>query len=195
MLAQNIRNRAGDSVRGRDGINRTDPITLLPYVEIEGHRSVPDEYIRKVWREMLQDRSAHVVFQAKEVKSEQEMISYLKDPNNLVVFVFVGEEPAGVAWLNGIRGNYGNGHFCFLSKSWGKYTEQMGREILNYWFSLELNGKPIFDVIIGKIPEWNRKAIAFTKRLGFTELGVIPKIEQGHGVSINYVEREKWAKA
>lgn len=189
MLAQNIRHGTSDGLRSGNGV-----ISVLPYVEIEGQRTVSDEFVREIWRNMLKDRSAHIVFQAKEVKSEEEMIRYLKDPMNMVVFVFVDSQPAGVAWMNGIRNNYGNGHFCFLSKSWGLYTEKMAKEVLDYWFSLALNGKPIFEVIIGKIPDWNRKAISFIKKLGFVELGVIPKIEQGHGVSINYLERETWAK-
>lgn len=189
MLTENHRNVNRQDIRRRDGV-----IGVLPYVEIEGQRTVSDEFVRQIWRNMLKDRSAHIVFQAKEVKTEDEMIRYLKDPSNMVVFVFVDGEPAGVAWMNGIRGNYGNGHFCFLSKAWGHYTESMAREILDYWFSLSLNGKPIFDVVIGKIPDWNRKAINFIKKLGFVELGVIPKIEQGHGVSINYLERETWVK-
>jgi len=106
----------------------------------------------------------------------EDFLAEMQRPCNLPVFIYRGLHPIGFAWLNGITANHAFAHFCFLVDSWGRDTEQAGRMVIDYWMSLEANGKPVFDVLIGATPETSGLAVGFAERLGFVRVGAIPKM-------------------
>jgi len=184
MPDENKRDRGGDSSRIRDGI------VLIPYAEVNGTRCLSDDCLSAYWEAMKKDGVNRAVFGHGQVSSAPDFIKMLKHVDNLPVFVAVDGQLLGLAWLNDIYDNHAVCHVAFLKPAWGKYSVEMGRKILDYWFSIpDQVGEPLFDTIIGNIPDWNVLCIKWIKKLGFTCLGVIPNIENGNGMSINYIER------
>ena len=154
---------------------------LIPYVEINGQKTITDEQIRSIWNQLVKDGTEKVVFYESGVKNEEEFLKWVKNPNNLMVFPIREDKLMGVAWINGINGNYAFGHFAFFKESAGKYTIDMGKEILDYWFSIPGDDGPLFEVILGLIPEFNQKALHYIEKLGFERVGRIPRIVNRNG--------------
>ena len=182
MLNQADGDRGGQALRDRSGI------TLVPYVEINGQRTLSDEAIRALWEQMIYEGTAHVVFN-ETVKSSDDFLRLFKSPNVFPVVAGHGALAMGMAWLTDVGQNYASGHFCMFNASWGALSYEVGNEIIKYWFSLQKEGKPMLDVVIGKVPETNRKALKYIERLGFNIIGTIPFISSGKGLVISYKTR------
>lgn len=174
---------AGQDIRHRSGIK------IVPYVELNGRRTLTDEMVAAIWEQMLADGTANVVFGGS-VKDKEQFVTMFKNHNIFPILIGVGEVPAGVAWLSDVGKNYAHGHFCLFGNSWGRALP-VGKAILDYWFSMHKDGLPVLDVIIGKVPATNKLAVAFIKKLGFEILGTIPLIGGDMGLVISYITRQK----
>lgn len=184
MLNQALRNRIGNDQNGRAGI------ILLPYVNSDGW-TVADEHLCELWAQMKREGTLSSVFTLGEVYDSRSFIAYLRHPLNLPVLA-VDEAIQGVAWMNRLEDNHGFAHFWFSKEIWGPRVLEVGREILRYWFTWRNeDGTPMLDVILGKTPATNRRAIKFIQRLGFTILGEIPKIYHGQDAVISYLTRDQ----
>jgi len=193
MFIQVDGDRDGDDLRSGNGI-----VTLIPYVEVDGARTVPDSEIEGVYTRMQRDGLTSKVFAQNEIMSATDLLAMLKSPSNLPVFLYVGTCAAGFAWLNSIGKNYAYAHFVFLAESWGKnaenkrVTDEMGHALLRYWFSFEGDNGPIFDTLVGVVPSKNVLANRFVQRMGLTKVGEIPHIADGGAATINYIAREDY---
>lgn len=152
---------------------------LVPYVEVDGSRTIPDSLLSGFFEEMERDELTDIVFYTNELDSSQ-FVKMMKNPANLPVFIW-DDGLKGVAWINNLADNHAMGHFCFLKSGWGKFAEQAGEEVLKYWFAIDGSNGPLFDLIFGFIPEFNQRAVNFSQRIGFTKLGVIPKLANVRG--------------
>ena len=175
-------NGTGKNIRNRDGI------ILVPYVEINGQRTISDAAVRALWEQMVYEGTAHIVFN-ETVKTSDDFLRLFKSPNVFPVLAGINGIAMGAAWLTDVGPNSAVGHFCMFKSSWGFYSYDVGEEILKYWFSLKKDNKPMLDVIIGRTPADNRKALKYIERLGFQLLGTIPYLSGGKGLVISYITR------
>jgi len=173
--------------RVNDDLLLGETIAIIPYVELDGARVIPDSLVKWMWEAMEADGAGWVLFGGDPFDADK-FLKMMKSPNNLPVFVFRqgGQKPIGVAWVNGINKNYCFAHFFFLKESWGKESLDAGRTITRYWLSI---GECMFKVIIGNIPSVNRKAVHYVKKLGWTVLGEIPHMARGEAMTVTYVEK------
>lgn len=154
-------------------------IDIVPYVEINGVRTVTDQQIKDIYHKMESDGTLGIVFTSSSMKSPDEFLRIMKLPSNLPVVLFIDNALSGIAWINGIEDNHAFAHFCFFKETWGQVSEDMGRKLIEYWFSFpDGNGGKAFDVIIGRIPSFNAKAIRFVEKIGFKKVGEIPLMER-----------------
>jgi len=152
-------------------------ITIVPYVELEGIYTVPDETVKAVFFKMHLDGTWGTVFYDGLTNTPEDFIALLRSPMNYPVFVLVDGIVGGVAWLNELRNNHGTAHFVVFKEHWGKNSTAMGKEVLQYWFSFKHeDGKPVFDVILGVTPSEYKPAIRFVTSLGFRVVGEVPKV-------------------
>lgn len=115
------------------------------------------------------------VFWTREM-SMADFIGMCQLAGNCLVFAFMGRECVGYAWLNGMSDNHAMAHFCLFKSIWGRRTEQVGKAILEHWFSFPGDDGPLFDTILGIVPGFNRRAHRFIERLGFIHLGTVPNM-------------------
>ncbi len=179
------------ALNSSDGILTRNNIILIPYVEVNGSRLIPDDMIEKSWARALEQGLSLRVFGAN--KPFPEILGMLKSRGNLPVFLFERgrPEPIGWAWLNGLSQRYAFAHFLFLRESWGKHTMDMGRALVRYWFAL--GDPPLLDVLIGNIPSSNKSAIGFVKRLGWSVVGEIPHMAYDGAMTITYCNRSEYS--
>jgi len=124
---------------------------------------------------LVAEKLLEIVFWQGGVETAERFIRVMRRPENFVVVPTLDWEPAGVAWLNGVSGNYAFGHFVFFREHWGRQAEDLGRQVVDYWFEMGGNN-PVFDVIIGTVPAFNARACRYVERLGFQRLGDIPRM-------------------
>ena len=146
---------------------------LVPYAELNGFRTIPDDELEDIFQRMQSEGLDKIVFYSGIVRTAKDFIETMKSKNNFPVFVKNDSGYAGFAWLNNLSGNTAMAHFCFFK---GNPAVEAGRKILHYWFSFTGKEGPLFDVLTGMIPGFNRRAIEFVKKLGAVEVGAIPKL-------------------
>lgn len=169
---------------------------LLPYVQLDGVYTVPDEVIVSVFYKMVSDKTAEIVFYEGTIRSPEDFLKTLKSPSVLPVFVLVEGKLQAVAWINDLKFNHATAHFCVFREAWGKYSRDMGREVLRYWFSFKKDeGSPLFDLILGVTPAEYKFALKFVSDLGFKIVGEVPKVlynaykQKSSNAVLSYCER------
>jgi hypothetical protein len=163
-----------------------------------GSWSLPDDVMRGVFETMQTHKIEKVLFYDDYVFTPDQFLTYMKHPtNNVYVMAHEKEQVVdGIAWLNTWGPNYAFAHFAFFPWVWGKKTLKWGRKMLGHWFSMQKDGYYIIDVVLGKIPNFNEKAIDYTKRLGLTIMGSIPDLKlrygdpDGCGATFMYITRK-----
>ena len=166
-------------------------IEILPYVELNGAWSLPDTAMAGIFEQLVMDGTAGTVFSDGDVKCAKDFVTLCKNPNNLPAIVYVDKECGGIGWVNGLTKDRAFAHYAFFKSQWGHNTTGMAKALINYWFQDEFP----FNMLIGQTPVWNRRAVKFLERIGFTVLGVLPATPKGHGVVISYILKEpkEWA--
>lgn len=149
-------------------------ITLLPYTERDGIRTAADSDIKRLFTRTVEDGLDKLVFYEGTIKNSCEFLRMAKSNNVMFYIVLVGTDTIGYVWLNRFENKTAHYHFCSFKKFWGK-NEEIGRHILPTilgWANKE--GRYLFDLLIGYIPTWNERAIAFSLKCGGQSAGVIP---------------------
>lgn len=186
MSNENSRNGTDNSLYVRDGI------ILIPYSEVNGARTIPDEEIYQAFEIMKNERTLDIVHYDQKIETPEDFIDLVKRPGNLFSFFYDEKEMLGMGWVNGVSKTHAFAHFCTFKKSWGDRSVLMGKMALDYWMSFD-DGEPLFNVIIGMIPSFNKRAIQYIQKLGFVTLGDIPKMANVDGnkepMTINYYVR------
>jgi len=187
MLNSDRRKRSMHDQDGRDGI------ILIPYVEVNGTRTVSDEIILQTYEKMAEDGTDNTVFCDGAVTDKEEFLDYLKDPNNLFIFALYKGVISGVGWINSLKRNHAYVHFVLFKETWGKTSLEIGWKAIDYWFSIPGEDGPLFDVLLGVIPKTNEKALKYIEKIGFQKGGEIPQISFVNGKNetaiISYIER------
>jgi len=146
-------------------------IQLVPYANVEGEWSLPDEFLLSLAVQMMREHSFHILFYDGTITTPEQFMEAMKKPANAPVFFFDGTEPLGFAWLNGFSGGLAFAHFCGLRAARGR-SVQVGLLALQYWMTAFV----WLRVILGITPSNNRMAVRFVQKIGFTPLGEIPGV-------------------
>lgn len=168
-------------------------MNLVPYVQIDGEWTIPDRLMEALWQKTAADRLHELTFYDGSIVNAGQFLEYMKSDKTLPVIALDHDGPHGFAWLTEIGGVRAFGHFCMMRDSWGESAKMIADQIINYWWSLAGEKGPILQLIMGLTPEWNKPAVRFIKKLGFTVVGTIPRICNGKdglapGV-LSYIER------
>ncbi|KKK47640.1 hypothetical protein LCGC14_3153140, partial [marine sediment metagenome] len=127
-------------------------IQLLPYVEVNGVRTIGDEIVKDFFHQMMEEETQKIVFPEGKIKSETDFLSLMKSVQNVPVFVFSENRIAGVAWLNGFHEIHALCHFGVLAWARGQVALDAGRAVLDYWFSwADESDGPKLEMVIGMI--------------------------------------------
>jgi hypothetical protein len=161
---------------------------VIPYVEVNGVRSMSDDYLMGMFRLMQKEGTAKRVFHNGGVQSEQQFIKWMKEPGFFSMVIVDDESsPLLLSWVNGIEENRGWYNFCVFKKAWGNISIEVGKASVEYWLSMrDSKGNPVFHVLMGATPTNNRLAIQYIKKCGAQPIGVIPSFGR------NYWTGKRW---
>jgi len=132
---------------------------------------------------MVLDNVLKDVWYAGEVLDAEQFIDQMKSPGNTVVFFLYEGKPAGFAWLNASQDIHAFTHFCMLKNVWGKASVEIAHRLLAWWFAMEKDGTPLLEVILGRTPKHNKRAVKFLDKVGMKVVGEIPLL------SLNYYDQ------
>lgn len=172
-------------------------LILVPYIQINGVWTIPDEVMRGLYGLMVKEGTAKVVFYSGTVKNQDEFLSACKSSGTHTVFVLEETgEPIAIGWLNNFMAQTANAHWLTFKSAWGTgKTDQAIQKTLNYWFHFTKNGESLFEVLLGIYPEENEHIDLFARQAGFTVIGIIPALLYNYwegrrvGAVISYIER------
>jgi hypothetical protein len=172
-------------------------MNLIPYVEYNGSWSLTDVVMEHIWEEMTEHGLDKLVFSSNEMKDADEFVKFLKHPRNHVHTIWDDDNRISIiAWVNDLGSNCAFAHFCCFPHTWGTTSVEIGKQSLGHWFGFKHgDNRPVFGVILGRIPASNEKAIDYAKKCGMTEVGRIPGILYGdkiHDTSFLYITREQY---
>lgn len=149
---------------------------IIPYSFLDGSWTLPDEVIVGLWNKVEKQNLQNLTFKDREVKNVFDFMNLVKSPANIcIVIVDEKSNPVGFSWINGMGKGYGFCHYFFFREYWGELTK-FAKEGLKYWFDLALDGKPVFNVLIGVTPPENELGIKFAKKHGWQFIGEIPDV-------------------
>jgi RimJ/RimL family protein N-acetyltransferase len=179
--------------------NLNDLVQVVPYVKVDGNWILEDEVVGAAYQKCLQQELIDTIFWETGIEDQDEFIAFAKKKSVIFSFVYLGEfgsgDIIGFVWLTGLSNNHALGHFCFFKEWWGDKTVEAGRIATDYWFSFEGENSPLLDTIIGMVPAFNKRAHRYVEKVGFSRLGVIPRLfknpkgDREHAV-IFYLSRE-----
>jgi hypothetical protein len=138
-----------------------------------------------VFDEMIVEGLVSAVFAGTNVSTSEDFRKMMRHPSNIPVFVVDGQQCIGFAWLNGVGGTHAYGHFCTFPNE-AMSAVEMGEMVMGYWWSLGGPDNYALDVILGTIPAFNQRAVAFIQKVGFVKLGEIPNLFS------NPMTKERW---
>lgn len=162
---------------------------LLPYVEVNGSWTIPDNLMQGLYLKLEAQGIAKNVFTDGSIRSGYEFLEKMKNGNNLPVAAIDDNQVIGFGWLNTIAERRAFCHHFFYKEAWGKKTLSTAKEFINYWFDMKNGETYLFDYLIGMTPPENKIGIQFAKRLGFNIVGYVPTF----GI-ISYLERKNYGK-
>jgi len=149
--------------------------SIIPYVEIDGIRTIKDSEIKELFARTKQDGLVETVFYDGYIRTADDFLLLMK---NKFIFFWVlkdGEQTVGYVWLDRAEGKAIRQHYCTFKEYWGKAVE-LGKFVLDKIMALQNDDGFIFSVLIGIVPEWNKKAIDFSVKCGGVNAGVIPNM-------------------
>jgi hypothetical protein len=170
---------------------------IVPYVEVNGARTMGDDYVRGLYARMVEDGTAKRVFHGGAVKSSDDMVRWMKNPSMCAMLIAEDNEPLLLSWVTGIEDHRGWFSFCVFKKGWGrKKGQELGKMCADYWMGMKDNqGNPVFRVLMGVTPAHNRLALLWVKTVGAESIGTIPDFATNYWTGerfdavISYIKR------
>ena len=172
-------------------------IKFIPYTEVDGIRNFPDSYLKCLFERMQTEKLIGKVFYDGNVQTAEDFLDMMKYGQNKLFMIFMGNELAGIVWLNNFQRRSANIHFCLFKNAWGKESVSIGKAILKEFLYMKDSQGYVFDVLIGETPANNRLAVKWIHESGMTVVGEIPNatwdytIEKSIPSVISYAVRKK----
>ena len=171
---------------------------IIPYIEVNGMRTLSDGTVKAIWEQMRQENIVKRMFYDGSVCDEMKFLAWMKSPHKIIHTMWDEGEIAALCLLTGYNGHSAIGHYCIFKKFLREKANEIAKQAIEYWFSWKTkNGEPALHSIVGFTPDNNRLAIKMLPRMGFTIVGTIPDLawnaykKKRVGITISYRRRQE----
>ena len=146
-------------------------IKIIPYCEIDGVRTFADSEIIDIYNQM---EMVDNVFIDSQITSAAEFLQAMKYGDNHLYVIMNDADLVAIAWINRFEGKLARLHFSFIDLEYhGKVAvgKKLVGDILNVKNS---KNEYVFDMLVGVVPENNKKACEYVQAVGLIKIGVLP---------------------
>lgn len=149
---------------------------IYPYCEADGKRTFSDEQIRGLYRRMVEDGTAGLVFMGSGIDGEDAFLAVMQSPGTHPYVLFVQGLPAGIVWLNRIQYRWAQMHFCTFREVWGRTAVELGRHVNRTLLEMrDSRGRYCLDMLVGILPARNRLAVSYVRKCFGRITGELPR--------------------
>lgn len=145
-------------------------IEIRPYVHFDGMPTFRNTEILSFYEQMEKDGTAETVFWDETINSKHEFLQHVKSHGALLLVALMDSVPVGICWLNGFECGMARLHFCIFSIGW-KNSLEIGKALVQKAININKD----INMLIGFVPESNKKAIGFCLKCGAKHLGSFPR--------------------
>ena len=147
---------------------------IIHYYSNENGSAVPDGCVMTLFDRMEDEGTAETVFEDGTIRTREDFLRAMKTGCRLHIILDDDDDPVAVVWLNGFEGKMARLHFCLFKKAWGVNSERVGRFAVSELLNLRFDNEPIYDCLVGYIPDKNKAARMFFQKIGVKIVGNIP---------------------
>jgi RimJ/RimL family protein N-acetyltransferase len=150
---------------------------LVRYETVDGVPTLKDSQLTHLFEKAKEERLLPLVMY--NVNPDTPTAAFLRMYKNnagrILWLVFYDDELAGWVWLDDIANRTARSHFCFFRwLSRAKISEEAGREMFWQLFQLKSRNGVMLQVIRAEMPAFNKPALWFLEKVGFSIVGEIP---------------------
>ena len=147
---------------------------LLPYIKIDGIRTVTDSGIKSLFNRTVEDELDKIVLYDGIIQTPEAFLNMAKASGTCFFLIYEDKKIIGYVWLNRFENKTARYHFCAFKEYWGQLAD-VAEFIMTTLLNMKDNtGTYAFDLFTGYIPTWNQAAIKFTLKHGGHSAGEIP---------------------
>jgi len=153
-------------------------ITLMPYTKVDGIPTFRNSELSTIYTRAFEEGWGLAMFDDGIIKEAEGFVEHVTSPTVMFWGVLHEDELMGFCYINRIEKTHGHLHFGFFKKWWGRYPEIMeaGRKAMETLLVQEFNGKPLFELLLGVYPAWNKHVLAYVHRQGAKTVTHIPNL-------------------
>ena len=174
-----------------------DKIVLVPYVRKDGIPTLRDSEIKDMYTRAYKEGWGKHIFYDGLLNTPEEFVQYVTDPYIMFWGIYSEADLMGFVYVNRIEKTNAHIHYAFFKKWWGTpELHAASRKALELLLVDEYNGKPLFEVINGMTPSYNKHAVNHMNTFGVHTVGKIPHLlwseKSGKSMegTVTYITRE-----
>ena len=154
-----------------------EKISFMPYTKRDGVPTFRDSEIAKMHDRAFEEGWGEQMFHDGTIQDADHFAQYITGPGVLFWGVYLKEELIGFFYVNRIEITNAHLHFAFFKRWWATPESiEAGRQALRLLLVDEYSGQPMFDLIIGVYPSWNKHVLAYVHRFGAHTVTEIPHL-------------------
>jgi hypothetical protein len=149
-------------------------VFLVPYFHTGEDYNMSDSYLSQAYRRTVIEKAIHKIFYDGTIKNTNDFISFFKQEDIELFFVYYKGEEAGFLWLSPFVQKSAFITYC-LYKNFLRESLVISQACINGIFSRKnKDDEAIFDTLLGLTPASNKLALKFLRKNGMEVVGKIP---------------------
>ena len=154
---------------------------ILPYIEIDGIRTLTNSQVMGIYDQMECDGSLRWVFFQGGIKSREDFLTLMKsDDHRFYAIVNESNTIVAIFWMNSFEMKLARLHFNVFNHAWA-HTDKIMKVGMEYLYNLkDANNNTMFTRFLGILPTCNISAVKFLVRNGGTIVGTVPDLYWDH---------------
>ena len=146
-------------------------VDVVPYCLVDGMPTFRDSDLATLYDRQVRDGNGY----GEMAGGFRQFLGEVRDRSRLLYVVLVGGVPGGMLALTHFQERFAQAHLTVFREFWGRAFQPHGREAVRTVLEgLDGRGNPVWDGFLALIPEQNRLAVAYARRCGFQNVGVVP---------------------
>lgn len=149
----------------------------VPYVKPDGIPTFRNSELAEMYNRADREGWLNQMFHDGTVKNEIDFVKHVTAPHVMFWGLFCEGELMGFFYVNRIERTCAHLHFAFFSKWWATPESlKGGRRVLETLLVDDVDGRPLFELLLGAYPSWNKHVLAYVHKFGAHTVTEVPHL-------------------